>query len=125
MNSHCYRKEGIQLIISEQTAEYQIRKLQEALLPFGIEVRSMNDNSTGKPGLCNLEIRWDAKELHYRRTRNAGRPFEASSVSWETIEQWRMEGMAAKAIAKKLNVSRATYYNRLKLRKETPEYDYF
>lgn len=124
-NKYCIQKERIRFLLHRGEVRAEVKKLQEVLLPFGFEVQlKMAGDSCGSDA-NELEISWSEKTIHQHRTRNAGRPFEACSTSWEQIDRWREDGMTRTEIARKLHVSRATYYNHLKWREEHPDYPCF
>lgn len=124
-NKHCTQKEHVRFLLQSADIRAGVIKLQEVLSPFGFDIQLKVAGGFFCPDGNELEISWNEKAIHQRRTRNAGRPFEACSVSWEQIDGWRDEGMTSGEIAEKLHVSRATYYNHLKWRAEYPDYPCF
>lgn len=125
VNNYTNQKEGVQFLVNGKGAEPEMIKLREVLSPFGFEVQLKTDRCYPGADEVQLKIKWDKKTIHRRRTRNAGASFADRSISWEQIDGWRGEGMTSADIAKKLHVSRATYYNHLKLREQQPDYLYF
>lgn len=118
------KTECVRFLTPAEIAGSQICKLHNVLQPFGFDV-TLSDADAEFSAMVCLEIQWNDDRLRKLRARNAGRPCVPSSVTWEAIDQWRTQGLAASAIAKKLHVSRATYYNHLKSRDKYPDYPCF
>lgn len=125
INNYSIQKERVRFLVHRKAAEPELAKLQQVLSPFGFETQLKPTHQDPHSDEVHLEIVWNETSIHQRQTRNAGPPFADRSISWEQIDEWKKEGMTSTQIAQKLHVSRATYYNHLKLRECHPDYLYF
>lgn len=91
----------------------KVEQLNRLLSSFGVTA-SMERNM--------LNICIDENMLHNQRTRKAGRKWGiqeacnyavSANITYGDIRKWKEDGMKASDIAKKLKISRATYYRRM------------
>lgn len=94
--------------------EYEVKKLQKLLKPYGISVDVM-ERDGGNVSWKFLQIEYDLSEIKNKQTRGAGRKKIQLEKSYTVGEIREMkQRMTGDEMAKELGISRKTLYRRLK-----------
>lgn len=114
--------EYITLVLSSYTdfnkENGDIQKLQELLQTIGATLTTY-ESEEGHKGII---INYDTDEIKRRQTRGAGKKPKYLNKSYSIAElEQRIDSSNAEAVAKELDISRATLFRKIKLAKEHQE----